>query len=147
MSTTDTTESKDEVNDWLESRHTKYVTWVEPWAACGPEGNELNAHVILRATIHDCINMRRLVAKAEGHSPMGGDRDRLLDFMAIHWAEVAHDDFARTSPQHQAVESLFKAYDKWNDREDGGEDDLHQAVRHAKATLGKSQANPNHNTL
>jgi hypothetical protein len=113
MSTTDTTESKDEVNDWLESRHTKYVTWVEPWAACGPEGNELNAHVILRATVHDCINMSRLVAKADGRSTMGGDRDHLLDFMAVHWAEVAHDDSARASPQRQAAESLFEAY-RWS---------------------------------
>jgi hypothetical protein len=144
MSTTDTTESKDEVNDWLESRHTKYVTWVEPWAACGPEGNELNAHVILRATVHDCINMSRLVAKANGHSTMGGDRDHLLNFMAVHWAEVVDN------PSYsEAIELFTEAYNKWNSREDGGEDDLHHAARVACGLSDKSQAkpNPNHNTL
>ena len=76
----------------LESRHETLLQWCEPWSACGPEGNDLNAHIILRATVHDCINMQRRVAKAAGRSTMGDDRNHLLDFMAIHWARVVEEN-------------------------------------------------------
>jgi hypothetical protein len=72
----------------LESRHETMLQWCEPWPACGPEGNDLDAHVILRATVHDCINMQRRVAKAAGRPTMGDDGNHLLDFMAIHWTRV-----------------------------------------------------------
>lgn len=70
----------------LESRHRTILQWHEPWTACGPEGNDLQAHVALRATVHDCINLQRRAAKAAGRPTMGRDADHLLDFMAIHWA-------------------------------------------------------------
>ena len=72
----------------LESRHETMLQWCEPWPACGPEGNDLDAHIILRATIHDCINMQRRVAKAAGRPTASDDENHLLDFMAIHWARV-----------------------------------------------------------
>jgi len=72
----------------LESRHETMLQWCEPWPACGPEGNDLDAHIILRATIHDCINLQRLAAKAAGRPTMGDDGNHLIDFMAIHWARV-----------------------------------------------------------
>lgn len=72
----------------LESRHETMLQWCEPWPACGPEGNDLDAHIILRATIHDCINMQRRAAKAAGRPTLGDDVNHLLDFMAIHWARV-----------------------------------------------------------
>jgi len=72
----------------LESRHETMLQWCEPWPACGPEGNDLDAHIILRATIHDCINIQRRAAKAAGQQTMGDDANHLLDFMAIHWAQV-----------------------------------------------------------
>ena len=73
----------------LESRHETMLQWCEPWPACGPEGNDLDAHVILRACVHDCINMQRILAKAAGRPTMGDDENHLLDFMAIHWARAA----------------------------------------------------------
>ena len=83
----------------LESRHETMLQWCEPWPACGPEGNDLDAHIILRATIHDCINMQRRVAKAAGRPTMGDDENHLLDFMAIHWALVVEaNDLAQTPP-------------------------------------------------
>lgn len=72
----------------LESRHETFLQWCEPWPACGPEGNDLDAHIVLRATVHDCINMQRRVAKAAGRPTMGDDGNHLLDFMAIHWTRV-----------------------------------------------------------
>lgn len=72
----------------LESRHETMLQWCEPWPACGPEGNDLDAHIILRATIHDCINMQRRAAKAAGRPTMCDDGNHLLDFMAIHWTRV-----------------------------------------------------------
>jgi hypothetical protein len=76
----------------LEFRHETLLQWCEPWPACGPEGNDLDAHIILRATIHDCINMQRRVAKEAGRSTMGGDRGHLLDFMASHWARFVEQN-------------------------------------------------------
>jgi hypothetical protein len=72
--------------EMLEQRHTLKLLWVEPWKACGPEGNELYAHLELRATVHDCVNMSRAAAKQAGRPTMGEDERHLLDFMAVHWA-------------------------------------------------------------
>jgi len=72
----------------LESRHEKSLTWVEPWPACGPEGNALDAYITLKATVHDCINLQRMAAKEAGRPTMGGDAEHLIDFMATHWAAV-----------------------------------------------------------
>jgi len=72
----------------LESRHETLLQWCEPWPACGPEGNDLDAHIFLRATIHDCINMQRHEAKKAGRPTMGDDRNHLLDFMAIHFTKI-----------------------------------------------------------
>ena len=72
----------------LESRHETLLQWCEPWPASGPEGNDLDAHIILRATVHDCINLSRYAARHAGRPTMGDDRNHLLDFMAIHWARV-----------------------------------------------------------
>ena len=77
-----------EINEILETRHETYLSWEDPHPACGPEGNELYAHVEHRATVHDCINMARAVAKANGHPTMGNDDRFLEDFMAVHWAKV-----------------------------------------------------------
>jgi hypothetical protein len=72
----------------LESRHKTLLQWCEPWPACGPEGNDVDAHIVLRATVHDCINMQRRLTKAAGRPTMGDDGNHLLDFIAIHWARV-----------------------------------------------------------
>ena len=72
----------------LEHRHETFLEWKEPWSACGPEGNRLDAHITLRASVHDCINMQRAAAKSHGHPTMGDDYNHLLDFIAVHWAEV-----------------------------------------------------------
>lgn len=137
MSTTDKAEISDnEVNALLEARHTKFLQWCEPWPACGPEGNQLDAHIILRATIHDCINMQRLVARSCGRSTMGNDGPHLLDFIAVNWAKVVGEEPVVTPSHHQAIELFLDAYAKWNNREEGGEDDLHYAARVAKDVMG-----------
>jgi hypothetical protein len=74
--------------DMLEQRHETWLQWCEPWPACGPEGNDLDAGVVLKATVHNCVNLSRAAAKAAGRLTAGDDEDYLLDFIAIHWATV-----------------------------------------------------------
>jgi len=70
----------------LENRLTAELEWFEPWPAVGPEGNSLYANITLRATVHDCVNMARAIAKERGKSTMGNDREFLLDFIAVNFA-------------------------------------------------------------
>lgn len=74
--------------DMLETRHETKLAWDDPWEACGPEGNELTAHVEHRATVHDCINIERRHAKLRGQPTSGNDAGFLSDFMAVNRARV-----------------------------------------------------------
>lgn len=73
-------------DEMLEQRHSLKLIWAEPWQARGPDGAELSAHLELRATVHDCINMQRAAAKPSGLTESSDDETYLLDFMAVHWA-------------------------------------------------------------
>ena len=70
----------------LENRFTTMLEWIEPWPARGPEGNLLDANVVLSATVHDCINLSRASAFSAGRSTTGKDIEHLQDFIVIHWA-------------------------------------------------------------
>ena len=72
----------------LEKRHDWSFRWHEPWPAKSADGGDLSAHIVLRASIHDCINMTRLVWEAGGHPHFGMDEELMLDFYAVHWAAV-----------------------------------------------------------
>lgn len=78
------------IDDLLENRHTAELEWGEPWPATGPEGNDISAHITLRATVHDCVNLARSMAKAHGMPTMGNDAEFLQEFIAVHWAAVVH---------------------------------------------------------
>jgi hypothetical protein len=73
--------------EMLERRHDVKLKWVEPWPAVGPEGNELDAFVEHHATVHDCINIQRRAHQFAGGN-MGDDLDRLVEFIAVHWASI-----------------------------------------------------------
>lgn len=74
----------------LKAQHAVMLEWVEPWPACGPEGNAVDAHVRLKATVHDCINLQRAADKQAGRPTTDDDDERRLgDFIAVHWATVA----------------------------------------------------------
>ena len=75
----------------LKLRHTAMLEWVEPWPACGPQGNTLDAHITLRATVHDCINLQRGAEKHAGHPAVGDDAHLLEEFMAVHWARARNE--------------------------------------------------------
>lgn len=75
----------------LERRHEARVEWIEPWKACGPEGNSLTAHVTISCTVHDAVNLQRSVAQQAGRPTMGQDIQHLADFMAVHWAKPVDD--------------------------------------------------------
>ena len=72
----------------LDSRHRARIVWGEPWPACGPEGNRVDAHVELSVSVHDCINLQRAAAKQAGRPTTGDDKQHLLDFISVHWAQV-----------------------------------------------------------
>lgn len=79
----------------LERRHVAQLEWQEPRPACGPEGNPLDAHLTLRASVHDCINLQRLAALKAGRPTLGDDANHLLDFVASHWAKVVDNSGER----------------------------------------------------
>lgn len=81
-------ESKYTAEQLLEGRHEYCLSWSEPCQACGPEGNDLAAHVEHRVTVHDAINMSRLAARSAGRPTAGRDEEHLMDFIAVHWAGV-----------------------------------------------------------
>ena len=81
-------ECSDEIDEALENRWTWYVEWYEPYPACGPEGNQLDAHITHRMNVHDAINVVRKIHKDKGKPIMGHDKEFLLDFIAIHWARI-----------------------------------------------------------
>ncbi len=74
------------IEDALENRHTLMVEWCEPFPACGPEGNDLDAYITKKASVHDCINMHRYIEKTNGGKTEGRDGDRLAEFMILHSA-------------------------------------------------------------
>ncbi len=72
----------------LNRRMEARLAWVEPWPAVAPQGGEIDAHVEMRATVHDCVNLQRVAWEAKGIPHQFRDKDLLLDFIAIHWASV-----------------------------------------------------------
>lgn len=72
----------------LESRHEVVLEWDEPWAAFAPQGEPIDAHVTMRATVHDCVNMARIPWAERGTTHQGRDRELLLDFIAVHGARA-----------------------------------------------------------
>lgn len=75
--------------DLLESRHTTFLSWHEPWPACDADGKEFSASVEHRATVFDCIGTMRAVFKAKDGRVHVTDEQLLNNFMALHWATVA----------------------------------------------------------
>ena len=71
----------------LENRHEIFLTWTEPRKACSPQGTEINAHLMLKATVHDCVNLQRAVAKKRGEPTMGNDAQFLEEFIVVNWAK------------------------------------------------------------
>lgn len=75
-----------EVLTILENRHKWKLKWLEPWPACGPEGNPLDAHVEMSATIHDCINLQRQNHSCRDLPTSGNDAELLMEFWSVHHA-------------------------------------------------------------
>lgn len=89
----------DQTKSLLEARHTAVLQWYEPWPACGPDGCELGAHITLRATVHDCINIQRRVDLESGRTVDGDDMRRLGEFMTVFWAHPAPSDGRKETPK------------------------------------------------
>ena len=71
----------------LEKQHSTMVRWKEPRPALDAEGNEVTANVTLEATVHDCINMARMMCKK--HNKTCEDEFELLqEFLVIHYAWI-----------------------------------------------------------
>jgi len=63
----------------------KILRWVDPNPALDNELNQVEATIWHYATEKDCINMQRLYSAPMGNPPLS-DKDLLLDFISIHWA-------------------------------------------------------------
>jgi len=75
----------------LENRHTTILQWDEPRRGKDAQGNEVTAHVTMRATVHDCINMARFAEDFAG--PTNTNEAELLNnFIAVNWAHEANDE-------------------------------------------------------
>ena len=73
----------------LQHRHEIFLEWNEPWPATGADLKQTDAHVVLRATVQDCINLERRSWAARSEKRFCGTEGNLLEeFMAIHWATV-----------------------------------------------------------
>jgi hypothetical protein len=75
------------ISELLESRHDTYLEWVEPWPASGPDGKDVEANITIRASVNDCINLRRWHFKLPGQ-PTLDERELLADFISVYWARV-----------------------------------------------------------
>lgn len=79
------------IENLLENKHTAFLEWCEPWPATGTEGYEIIADVHIKATVYDCINLARSVAKALGRPWTENDAELLKDFVAVNWAYVVEE--------------------------------------------------------
>lgn len=70
----------------VDQQHEIMLEWQEPWPACGPDGEEVDANIALRATVHDCINIKRRYLKQAGNSLYKDDMACLLEFIIVNWA-------------------------------------------------------------
>ena len=75
------------ISELLKSRHDTYLEWVEPWPASGPDGKDVSADITIKASVHDCINLRRWHYKLPG-GPTLDEHELLADFMSVYWAQV-----------------------------------------------------------
>lgn len=79
------------IDELLAERNKIKLEWLEPWPACGKKGNKLDAHVAIRATVQDCINLQRETDRKNGRPIMRDDKERLLDFIVVYWAREVEE--------------------------------------------------------
>jgi hypothetical protein len=72
----------------LDSQDTVMLEWVEPWPARGPKENKLDAHITIKATVRDCINLQRETDRKEGRITMDDDLQKLDQFIVVNFARV-----------------------------------------------------------
>lgn len=77
-----------ETIELLKNRHTYKLQWCEPWPGKTADGNEIDCHIELIATVHDCINMERRTALLSGKGSGLPDYILIDSFIATHWAQV-----------------------------------------------------------
>ena len=76
------------LEEMLENKYTTKLEWMEPWPATRSDGMDVEAHVILRATVQCCINLQRSAAKAAIGRLDATDEQLLMEFTSVRWATV-----------------------------------------------------------
>ena len=76
------------IEEMLENKDTVRLEWGEPWRALTADGKIKDSHVTMQVTVADCINISRAVTLDGMPDLKPTEKDLLLDFMAVHWAEV-----------------------------------------------------------
>lgn len=76
--------AKDAVN----RRHEVRLQWLEPWPGVDVEGKEVTAHILLQATVHDCINLQRAALRGRKNTVIISDEDLLINFVVANHAFI-----------------------------------------------------------
>lgn len=83
--------TEEQFNDALANPADRSLCWFEPWRGADSEGDDVDVHVEMRASVRGCINLQRraiLTTDCNGDVP----DDRLLsDFIAVHWASLVEE--------------------------------------------------------
>ena len=77
-----------ELKELLENKDDIYLEFVEPWPAFDSVFDEVDAHIILRATVADCINIQRFANKTNNRQIRFSDEELLDQFIVVNWATV-----------------------------------------------------------
>jgi len=75
----------------LKDRHRIHLQWVEPWPGTSKDGNRVDCHITLRASVHDCINYHRKPGQ-----PKMTDADVLQDFISVNHVGVVDTTLGKT---------------------------------------------------
>jgi len=88
--------------EMLKEPEKTWLEWVDPWEGLDHENKPVLVTVVMRATVADCIKIRRRGMK---FNPVGkdmnlSDMQLLCEFMAVHWAWHANTTIINGRVQH-----------------------------------------------
>lgn len=79
------------IEEMLANQETTYLEYVDPRAAVDASGAQYDACVKTVVSVKDAIGMQRHQNSLLRWKPGQSDKDVLLDFIAVHWADAHHE--------------------------------------------------------
>jgi len=75
------------IEELLKNKYTTYLEWYEPRPGLDEIGDKIDVHILLKATVSDCINYQRSLTKLyEKKNLVLDEKEYLLDFIACNCA-------------------------------------------------------------